>query len=281
MTVEKSKLYVDVASLSTFHYCPYRYEQEQIYRNREMSDEELLQLIGGEHDTHRKLLWQKEWERRRNERHPKADPLVSRDAEASRVKGLLFVTSFALSFSFVLFYLLTGGPTWLAITATFCLVSATVFGLTHVWWQRRQRNVVLYRKSTKVKPIQNEKWLCQGAPDLIEQIPEGELVITLRLTTDIEYNRKRPYEADIIQLGGYFLLAKDRFHKPIRIGRIEYRNRTFEIHDTETLHEQVVRTLHRLRIYQKSGKLPNVSLDKHKCQACVFYQTVCERAINV
>lgn len=99
MTVEKSKRYVDVTSLSTFHDCPYRYEQEQIYRKREMSDEELLQLIGGEHDTHRKLLWKKEWERRCSERHPEDGPHVSRNAEASRVRSLQFATLFALSFS--------------------------------------------------------------------------------------------------------------------------------------------------------------------------------------
>lgn len=139
---------------------------------------------------------------------------------------------------------------------------------------------MIYRKTKRSKPLVCHEWKCQGKPDLIERYPGNRLVVTIRLPHDIDQNRKRPYEGDILQLGGYFLLANARYDVPVAFGRIEYRNRTFEIQSTDDLFQHVVKTIQRLRQFEQSEHWSYIQYDREKCRRCVFYETVCRKAIT-
>lgn len=104
----------------------------------------------------------------------------------------------------------------------------------------------------------------QGTPDYIVKRENAYVPVELKTGKTPQH----PYESHVLQLASYCLLLKEEFGVRPPVGVLAYPERHFEVAFTPELEDQVLRTLLRIQLAQRTGEAHRNHENPRRCMGC-------------
>jgi len=79
-----------------------------------------------------------------------------------------------------------------------------------------------------------------------------------------------PYDGERLQLAAYCLLLEEHSGRPVRRGRLEYRNRTLDIPFDAALRAALLETLEHVQQHRRAPDVRRSHANPARCRACGF-----------
>lgn len=79
-----------------------------------------------------------------------------------------------------------------------------------------------------------------------------------------------PYDSERLRLAAYCLLLEEATGRPVRRGRLEYRNRTLDIPFDAALRATLLETLREIQQQRHASDVRRSHSNLHRCRACGF-----------
>jgi CRISPR-associated protein Cas4 len=102
-----------------------------------------------------------------------------------------------------------------------------------------------------------------GRVDKIELTAEG--VIPIEIKTGKLESGRGAYDSDILQLTAYAIMLENKFGKPIKFGKLVYKNKKFDIDITEENKQKVVELIDKIK---NMVFIPQMLSNFAKCKNC-------------
>jgi len=116
------------------------------------------------------------------------------------------------------------------------------------------------------KPLYDAKLGLTGKPDYVVE-RRGRLV---PVEVKSGWAPEEPYDSHIMQLASYCYLLEHTYKKRPPYGLLKYKNRTFSIHYTDELHQNVIDLVEEIRSQKEFGEPDRSHENPGRCERCGF-----------